>query len=118
MAQPPTFDLATHSYSGVVRHRFSCPVYTEPYPFGSRLTVTFNSGESVGDLLEFRLSDDGEYFSARTHLGWINVWVLRNRFGRPTGVYFVVVTGRPRETMLPAAAQPAPPEAAPENDAA
>ena len=110
MAQPPTFDLATQSYSGVVKHRFSCPVYTEPYSFGTRLPVTFNSGESVGDLLEFRLSDCGEYFSARTHLGWINVWVLRNRFGRPTGVYFVVVTGRRRET--------APLEAALENDAA
>ena len=107
MAQPPDFDLDNFCYTGVVRGRFTCPVYTEPYPDGVRIGFKFSHGESVGDLLEFRLSRDGEYMSARTHLGWINVWCLRNLRGNPTGVRFVAITSTPR------APPPPPPTPAP-----
>ena len=113
MARPPTFDLSTYRFRGTVRHRFSAPVYSEPYPYGSRVGHTFYGGETVGDLLEFRLSADGEYVSARTHIGWVNVWCLRNRSGRPRGVYFISVVG----TMLNAATPAAPTAAADSADA-
>jgi len=64
--------------------RFRCPVYSEPYPGGVRVgDFSFGPGDSVGNLLEFQLSVDGEYMSARTELGWINVWCLRNRHFDP-----------------------------------
>ena len=89
MAQPPSPDVRRFSYTGVVKKSFCCPVYTDAYPNGIRVGFTFPSGAEVGDLLEFRLSDDKEYLSARTHLGWINVWASRNRAGLHRGVHFV-----------------------------
>ena len=91
VATAPTFDAA-HHYRGRVLHPFSCPVYSAPYPDGHRLGFTFRAGGATGDLLEFHTSPDSEYVSARTHLGWVNVWTLRNRAGRPVGIWFVSVS--------------------------
>ena len=99
MAQPPTYDVTAYSYGGVVRRNFRSPVYTEPWPYGERVGVTFGPGEIIEDFLEFRLSEDGRFLAARISLGWVNIWCLNTgrRGRRPRGIFYidVLATERP-----------------------
>ena len=44
----------------------------------------------MGELTDFTLSECGNYVSALTAIGWVNVWCRLDKRGRPTarGVWF------------------------------
>ena len=56
--------------------------------------LVFGSGEPLGELTNFTLSDCENYVSARTSADlWVNVWSRLNKHGRATarGVWFARV---------------------------
>ena len=72
----------------MVLHPFHCDA---PPPHGSYIVMTLVAMDCVGPFLEFRVSEDGQFVSAKIDIGlmgWVNVW--------RRGTYYMHVMGEPR----------------------
>ena len=96
MAFPPNapqfweFDYTRYRYFGRVRIQ-SLPLYSAPYPLGYQVDITYNSHQPEWEFFEHSMAAHNNYISVRTAQGWVNIWCLLNRWGRPSGVRFADV---------------------------
>ena len=93
-------DMDRFQFTGVVKHPFNCPFYTNTYPNGKKQKIRLETGQSTGQLVRFEESTDGTYLSALTETGfWINVWSIWNKRKRPVlpnGIRFVDIQRTPK----------------------
>ena len=90
------FDYAEACYLATVRARFTLPVYSHPYPRGSRLGWSYLPGQRFQFYDHVRTSD---YISVRVDDGWVNVWTRYNNRGNSVGVIFADIEKRPCDTL-------------------
>ena len=81
------FDYSRYRYFGECKASFSLPIWTAPYPDGTRVGRSKLPGEQFR-IYEHRHSPNRDYISARTDGGWVNLWTRYNRLGLPVGVVF------------------------------